>query len=1234
MRAKVMRLTCRQSWRWLCRVSVVLVVFCLVVSVAVPTSDESFSATRQPTSGEEWQNADVEQVGSEKTSLPPVVASDEASSDSIELVITDTRQGRPVVTVRTAKDLAEAQRIHAEYAGIRDVEIAQQIIYRPLGPIASTAGQDPLRSRQWALDQMDVPQAWSAGATGQGIVVSVVDTGVANHPDLDGKVIARRNFVTDDGSLADMRRISTSHGTAVAGIIAGIRNNSVGVSGIAPDVQLLDATVCANNSCKDADIANAIIWSTDQGADVINMSLGGGAPSASLSAAIQYAVERDVVIVAAAGNSACKHLIYGQTEYGPNGNCMDDSRSASWPANFDGVLSVAAIERTGLRASYSSYGPQVAIGAPTAVITAGPGQYQSFNGTSAASPHVAAVAALVRSARPALTAKQVMSLLQSTATNYATTLTQKTWASCGEYSPTLMYWTDCTGLNETAVAQRELGGAGLVNAGAAVAAAQASALWATAPSVTTSATSLTIDVASIASADEYQILIDGRVQKTVTSTGPTTVTSLLSNARYAVQVRALNDGAVVSTSAPVRVTTPLTVLESVPVVTSANVDGDGEIIIGFSKPTVPIEVPGLFLVNSAGAVVNGCNGGGELFNPPTMLFRCRKLAQVSSSEVFRVKWVDIQGSPGPLSSSFNFVVSSPTSRANTSPTASISSSPSVVHLTLTKDVDTSNWDITPTGFYVSGIGTAFRVSNDGVLLTDGLEFPPVCSATTTTVSCDVPAQNGRLYYVVVKRSHESLESFGGYKMLYARPEPAPVGEVSNVRILRRTADDVVIGWDSSVSAGDLIRGARRYAFNVYTSDGVDVGSSWDETDGWSTRLPLRSYSEGSLGVSVLGFEWSYSNNWWLTEGEMTDATLTIDPLDSPDNFSCWRANAGINCSLTPISARTSNTRYRLEVRKTDGEVVASAYQIYGYSQFASIPFSLEANSAYVVAIRTEQDIDDGRVSAYSTTNIAALSSVSTLSGLSVSSGTLSPAFASGTTSYSVTVPNSVSQFQVTPTVSHVNSVIRVGESTVTSGNTSNWVSLSVGANNVAVAVTAEDGVSSTTYVVTVTREALSNPTTPTTTPPTTTPPITTPPTTPTPTTSPVTTPTTQAPISPPAPATTPTTQAPISPPAPATTPAAPQSLPVVKVSISAGKTVTIKNLLKQLKVSPPPNATSAIRIATASKKVCTAKGNVITGRAKGTCQFSVTFTQRIRSSKGTRVILTKKTIRVPVVSKT
>jgi membrane-anchored mycosin MYCP len=266
-----------------------------------------------------------------------------------------------------------------------------------------------VRQLPWAQQLLDPEEVWPY-STGAGTTVAVVDSGVdADHPQLHspGKVLPGRDFFLVGKLPGNYDCIS--HGTAVASIIAADPQSGIGFSGIAPGAKILPVRVSerevndsGNTQLLDPDVlARGIRFAVDAGARVINLSLSGDRDQAPVRKAVAYAVSKDVLVVAAVGNRQQN----------------DGVTLPSYPASYPGVLGVGAIDISGARVSGSQIGPYVDIVAPGGGVLAATrvaGQ-QYWEGTSFATPFVAATAALVRSAYPKLTAAQVSQRLIATA---------------------------------------------------------------------------------------------------------------------------------------------------------------------------------------------------------------------------------------------------------------------------------------------------------------------------------------------------------------------------------------------------------------------------------------------------------------------------------------------------------------------------------------------------------------------------------------------------------------------------------------------------------------------------------------------------------------------------------------------------------------------------------------------------------------------------------------------------
>lgn len=272
-----------------------------------------------------------------------------------------------------------------------------------------------VQAQQWGLKALEAKAAWKT-TKGRGVTVAVLDTGVdASHPDLRENVRGGKDLVRMGATQGD--RAWARHGTAMAGIIAGHghgENGRDGVLGVAPEARILPVRVLledtdpqrkkARDKRGDA-LADGIRWAADQGADVINLSLGDDSssahPEAREDAAVRYALSKGAVVVASAGNGG------------------EDGDHVSYPAAYPGVLAVAAVDRYDARAAFSTRRWYATVAAPGKdVVIADPDRtYYEGWGTSAAAAFVSGAVALVRAAHPDLSPGQIRELVADTARN-------------------------------------------------------------------------------------------------------------------------------------------------------------------------------------------------------------------------------------------------------------------------------------------------------------------------------------------------------------------------------------------------------------------------------------------------------------------------------------------------------------------------------------------------------------------------------------------------------------------------------------------------------------------------------------------------------------------------------------------------------------------------------------------------------------------------------------------------
>jgi thermitase len=237
---------------------------------------------------------------------------------------------------------------------------------------------DPRFRDMYGMGRIQMSQAWDIERGNANIIIAILDTGVdGQHPDLVNKMVPGRNFTGgNDDDWGDRQ----GHGTHVAGSAAAHTNNGIGVVGVGFECMIMPVKVLGDSGGGAASwIANGITWAADNGAHVINMSLGMGAPSSTIRQAMQYALTKGSLPIAAAGN---------------NGNT-----ARFWPAADPESLSVAATDSNDNRAGFSTHGDWVDVAAPGAgILSTLPGNRYGINsGTSMAAPHVAGLAGLVYS---------------------------------------------------------------------------------------------------------------------------------------------------------------------------------------------------------------------------------------------------------------------------------------------------------------------------------------------------------------------------------------------------------------------------------------------------------------------------------------------------------------------------------------------------------------------------------------------------------------------------------------------------------------------------------------------------------------------------------------------------------------------------------------------------------------------------------------------------------------------
>lgn len=344
---------------------------------------------------------------------------------------------------RTLASLDDLARALEQVPGVRHADAVRRV-----APQARSAPNDPLYGRQWALEAVGARSAWDLGTGSGDVTVAVVDTGILPHPDLAGRLLPGYDFIGDaeaardndgrdpnprdegdwisDGDCGGARgQDSFFHGLFVAGIVGANGNNGTGIAGLDWAAKILPVRTLGKCGGTFEDVLAGVLWASGapvagvpanpHPARVINLSLGGpGACAAAIQEAIDDALAQGAVIVASAGNES-------------------DNAEDFAPGNCSGVVNVAALGRTGARASYSNWGARVDLSAPGGDIdddgamvsthnagTTVPGEpnYALAIGTSFAAPMVSGTVSLMLARNANLTAGQVLSILQGTSADF------------------------------------------------------------------------------------------------------------------------------------------------------------------------------------------------------------------------------------------------------------------------------------------------------------------------------------------------------------------------------------------------------------------------------------------------------------------------------------------------------------------------------------------------------------------------------------------------------------------------------------------------------------------------------------------------------------------------------------------------------------------------------------------------------------------------------------------------
>lgn len=249
-------------------------------------------------------------------------------------------------------------------------KVEKNVIYYPHAIV-----NDPLVPQQWLVNRIRLPEAWDLSTGSNTIKIAVIDTGVfLTHADLVGNIGPGRDVVDDDNDASDEGGVG--HGTHVSGIASASTNNGIGIAGVGYSCQIMPIRA-GDFGFGGSELVEAITWAADNGAHVINMSLGGASPSQAIQDACTYARSKDVFICASAGNN-------GTTQ-------------KSYPAANVGVMAVTSSEPNDSKSGLSQYGQWVHVAAPGTNILSSvlSGGYEAWDGTSMSCPVVAGLAGLI-----------------------------------------------------------------------------------------------------------------------------------------------------------------------------------------------------------------------------------------------------------------------------------------------------------------------------------------------------------------------------------------------------------------------------------------------------------------------------------------------------------------------------------------------------------------------------------------------------------------------------------------------------------------------------------------------------------------------------------------------------------------------------------------------------------------------------------------------------------------------
>ncbi|MFI9815851.1 S8 family serine peptidase [Saccharothrix variisporea] len=330
---------------------------------------------------------------------------DDAHRDRVPLIVRGDRAAAPG-TLRVDRELPTVRAVATTADKASGADWPALLTDPGVAKVWLDGVRRPVLDR--SVPQIGAPAAWAAGYTGVGVKVGVVDTGVdGGHPDLVGREVAERNFTSDPDATDHI-----GHGTHVASTIA---STGTPYRGVAPGAQLLDAKVCGQAGCPESAILEGLRWTAEQGADVVNVSLGGNdGPEVDLleEAVNTLSAAHGTLFVVAAGNSG-------------------SAETVGSPGSAEAALTVGAVDRDDSIAFFSSRGPRVGDGGIKPDITApgvdivaaksralpgaGPADHHAMSGTSMATPHVVGAAALLAQQHPDWSGDRLKAALMASA---------------------------------------------------------------------------------------------------------------------------------------------------------------------------------------------------------------------------------------------------------------------------------------------------------------------------------------------------------------------------------------------------------------------------------------------------------------------------------------------------------------------------------------------------------------------------------------------------------------------------------------------------------------------------------------------------------------------------------------------------------------------------------------------------------------------------------------------------